>query len=172
MWPTRNLPTGQRSPVQAYCCRCCLLAGVDSGPWRRVRRLRERRPPALLHLEIRDAIGPATSNFFLRALKRAQERNVQLVVLELDTPGGLDTAMREMIQADSRHRLCRWSIYVSPSGARAASAGTYSTVRQPRRRDGSGDESGGGDADSDRRSANRPKPNHNRERQGRGRTRG
>src|SRR5688572_1317395 len=57
------------------------------------------RSDVLVHLEIRDAIGPATSGFFLRALERAQERNAQLLVLELDTPGGLDTAMREMIQA-------------------------------------------------------------------------
>lgn len=84
----------------------------------------EKRQPALLHLEIRDAIGPATGNFFLRALKHAQERNVQLVVLEMDTPGGLDSAMREMIQAILASPV-PVVIYVSPSGARAASAGTY-----------------------------------------------
>lgn len=82
------------------------------------------RQPVLLHMEIRDAIGPATSTFFLRALKQAQQRNVQLVVLELDTPGGLDTAMREMIQAILAAPV-PIVIYVSPSGARAASAGTY-----------------------------------------------
>ena len=84
----------------------------------------EKRERVLLHLEIRDAIGPATSSFFLRALDRARERNVQLVVLELDTPGGLDTAMREMIQAILASPV-PVAIYVSPSGARAASAGTY-----------------------------------------------
>ncbi|HWK51882.1 MAG TPA: nodulation protein NfeD [Steroidobacter sp.] len=84
----------------------------------------EKQQPALLHLEIRDAIGPATSSFFLRALQRAQERNVQLVVLEMDTPGGLDSAMREMIQAMLASSV-PVVIYVAPSGARAASAGTY-----------------------------------------------
>ena len=84
----------------------------------------ETRQPVLLHLEIRDAIGPATSSFFLRALEHAQERNVQLMVLEMDTPGGLDTAMREMIQAILATPV-PVVIYVSPSGARAASAGTY-----------------------------------------------
>ncbi len=83
-----------------------------------------QRQPAMLHLEIRDAIGPATSSFFLRALKHAQERNVQFVVLEMDTPGGLDSAMREMIQAILASPI-PIVIYVSPSGARAASAGTY-----------------------------------------------
>ncbi|WP_206606185.1 NfeD family protein [Steroidobacter cummioxidans] len=84
----------------------------------------EQRQPTLLHLEIRDAIGPATSSFFLQALQRAQERNAQLVVLEMDTPGGLDSAMREMIQAILASSV-PVVIYVAPSGARAASAGTY-----------------------------------------------
>jgi membrane-bound serine protease (ClpP class) len=84
----------------------------------------EKQQPVLLHLEIRDAIGPATSGFFLRALKRAQERNVRLVVLEMDTPGGLDSATREMIQAILASPV-PVVIYVSPSGAHAASAGTY-----------------------------------------------
>jgi membrane-bound serine protease (ClpP class) len=78
----------------------------------------------LVRLEIRDAIGPATSDFLLRGLDRARERNAQLLVLEMDTPGGLDTAMREMIQAIIASTV-PVAIYVSPSGARAASAGTY-----------------------------------------------
>jgi membrane-bound serine protease (ClpP class) len=75
-------------------------------------------------LTIHDAIGPATSSFFLRALEDAREENAKLVVLELDTPGGLDTAMREMIQAILASPV-PVAIYVSPSGSRAASAGTY-----------------------------------------------
>lgn len=78
----------------------------------------------LVHLEIRDAIGPATSDFLLRALEHARERNARLLVLEMDTPGGLDTAMREMIQAILASPVPVVT-YVSPSGARAASAGTY-----------------------------------------------
>src|SRR5690606_24266291 len=77
-----------------------------------------------LVLSIRDAIGPATSSFFLRTLEDAHERNARLVVLEMDTPGGLDSAMREMIQAILASPI-PVAIYVSPSGARAASAGTY-----------------------------------------------
>lgn len=87
-------------------------------------RATETRGDLLVHLEIRDAIGPATSGFLLRALEHARERNAQLLVLELDTPGGLDTAMREMIQAILASPV-PVAIYVSPSGARAASAGTY-----------------------------------------------
>ena len=75
-------------------------------------------------LTVRGAIGPASANFFVRTVKHAQERHAVALVVELDTPGGLDTAMREMIQAILSSTV-PVLIYVSPSGARAASAGTY-----------------------------------------------
>jgi membrane-bound serine protease (ClpP class) len=75
-------------------------------------------------LEISDAIGPATSHFFLRTLARAAERNAALIVLQMDTPGGLDSAMRDMIRAILASDIPVVT-YVAPSGARAASAGTY-----------------------------------------------
>ncbi|HEY6642061.1 nodulation protein NfeD [Povalibacter sp.] len=77
-----------------------------------------------LLLTIHDAIGPATSSFFVRTLESARERNARLLILEMDTPGGLDSAMREMIQAILASPV-PVAIYVSPSGSRAASAGTY-----------------------------------------------
>ena len=79
--------------------------------------------PALV-IEIKDAIGPATSDFFVRTLEEAEERGSPLLIVELDTPGGLDTAMRTMIQAILGSSV-PVVIDVSPSGARAASAGTY-----------------------------------------------
>ncbi len=75
-------------------------------------------------IELRDAIGPATADFFVRSLKRAQEGGAALFVVQLDTPGGLDTAMRDMIRAILASPV-PVAIYVAPSGARAASAGTY-----------------------------------------------
>jgi membrane-bound serine protease (ClpP class) len=82
------------------------------------------RPNVALLLTIHDAIGPATSSFFLRTLEDASDRNARLLILEMDTPGGLDSAMREMIQAILASPV-PVAIYVSPSGSRAASAGTY-----------------------------------------------
>ena len=70
------------------------------------------------------AIGPASADFVRRALARAAKDKAQLVVLQMDTPGGLDTSMREMI----KHILASpvpVATYVAPSGARAASAGTF-----------------------------------------------
>ena len=75
-------------------------------------------------VEIKDAIGPATKEHFLGALEKAEADRAQLLILVLDTPGGLDAAMRDMIQGILNARVPVVT-YVSPSGARAASAGTY-----------------------------------------------
>jgi len=69
-------------------------------------------------------IGPATSDFFVRELRSAQAAKVPLVVIRLDTPGGLETSMRDMIQAILAADVPVVA-FVAPSGARAASAGTY-----------------------------------------------
>ncbi|HXV40088.1 MAG TPA: nodulation protein NfeD [Steroidobacteraceae bacterium] len=79
--------------------------------------------PAVL-VEIKDAIGPATKDHFLHALEHAHEVNAVVLVLQLDTPGGLDAAMRDMIQGILASEVPVVT-YVGPSGARAASAGTF-----------------------------------------------
>lgn len=74
--------------------------------------------------EIHGAISPASAGYFLRALGEAQSARADLLVLKLDTPGGLDSSMREMIQGLLASEV-PVAIWVAPSGARAASAGTY-----------------------------------------------
>jgi membrane-bound serine protease (ClpP class) len=75
-------------------------------------------------LPVQGPIGPATSDFFVRKLEEAGASNAAVVIVTIDTPGGLDTAMRDMIQAILAAEVPVVA-YVSPSGARAASAGTY-----------------------------------------------
>jgi len=73
---------------------------------------------------VQDAIGPASGDYLIRGIHKAGEAGAPLVVIELDTPGGLDTSMRQIIQAILGSPV-PVAVYVSPQGARAASAGTY-----------------------------------------------
>ncbi|MCY3814997.1 MAG: nodulation protein NfeD [Gammaproteobacteria bacterium] len=83
----------------------------------------ESRDLALV-LTIDDAISVATAEFFITSLETAQERNARILVLELDTPGGLMVAMEDMIKAILASDV-PVAVHVTPSGAKAASAGTY-----------------------------------------------
>ncbi|WP_051117159.1 NfeD family protein [Vibrio campbellii] len=75
-------------------------------------------------LPVKGAIGPALSDYLSREIKEAQQNGVDLVILKMDTPGGLDSSMRDIIHAitTSTVPIATW---VGPSGSRAASAGTY-----------------------------------------------
>jgi membrane-bound serine protease (ClpP class) len=75
-------------------------------------------------VEINGPIGPALSHYVEHALADADNQHSSVVILQMDTPGGLDTSMRDIIKAILASPVPVVT-YVAPSGARAASAGTY-----------------------------------------------
>ncbi len=78
----------------------------------------------VMELEIQGAIGPASSQYLKAGIKKALSEDAGMIIVKLDTPGGLSTSMREMIQDITTSQI-PVIMYVYPQGARAASAGTY-----------------------------------------------
>ncbi|MEO1767890.1 NfeD family protein [Thiobacter aerophilum] len=80
--------------------------------------------PRVVVLGVDGAISPASADYVVRGIKHAEEVGAEAVVLRLDTPGGLDSAMRDIIRKMLASRV-PVIVWVGPAGARAASAGTY-----------------------------------------------
>ncbi|MEE9366285.1 MAG: nodulation protein NfeD [Dehalococcoidales bacterium] len=78
-------------------------------------------------LTVKGTINPVLTDYISRGIEQAEETGASAVIIQMDTPGGLDTAMRDIIQSIINARV-PVVVYVSPAGARAASAGAYITL--------------------------------------------
>ena len=78
-------------------------------------------------LQVKGTINPVLVDYISRGIDQAEVNGAQTVIIQMDTPGGLDTAMRDIIQEITNARI-PVVVYVSPAGARAASAGAYITL--------------------------------------------
>jgi membrane-bound serine protease (ClpP class) len=87
----------------------------------------ERHAPPAHLLSLRGGIDPVTARYLEREIKRAEADGAELVIVQLDTPGGLESSMREIVQTLLASRV-PLVVYVAPPGARAASAGMFVTI--------------------------------------------
>jgi membrane-bound serine protease (ClpP class) len=83
--------------------------------------------PRVLAVEFANDINPVTQDYVTGQIDRANEENYDAVVIELDTPGGLDSSMREIIKSELASDV-PVVVYVYPQGSRAASAGAFVTL--------------------------------------------
>ncbi len=74
-----------------------------------------------------DAVSPVMADYIKRVVQKAEKEGASVIILELDTPGGLDTAMRDIIKTMMKTPI-PFVVYVYPPGARAASAGAIITI--------------------------------------------
>ncbi|SFC39907.1 NfeD family protein [Streptomyces aidingensis] len=103
-----------------------LLPALSGGGTARAQQQQEEEPAAVLLAEVDGTITPVIADYLDSAVQAAEEGGHQALLVELDTPGGLDASMREIIQdfLDARVPVI---VHVTPSGARAASAGALIT---------------------------------------------
>jgi membrane-bound serine protease (ClpP class) len=104
-----------------------LLVLAAAAPFPPAHAVEDGGTPTVFVAKIAASINPVTADYLSEAIAHAEKERAALLVVELDTPGGLDTAMRQMIQEIFQAEI-PVAVYVYPPGARAASAGVMITM--------------------------------------------
>ena len=105
--------------------RIIILVGLLFGAFTTIRA--QAAEPRIDVLTVKGAINPVLVEYIGKGIEQAEDEEAIAVIIQLDTPGGLDTAMRDIIQEIVNSRI-PVVVYVSPSGARSASAGVFITM--------------------------------------------
>lgn len=109
-------PSYNEFKVKRLILLCLLIALIPLGGY-----------SAILKITIDAPIHPVTSEYIQNAIDKAEEDNAPLVIMVLNTPGGLDSSMREIIERILSSEV-PIAAYISPNGARAASAGFFISI--------------------------------------------
>lgn len=109
-----------RNQVNARGILCVLVVLLLSVPFR-------LSASDILVIEVKDAISPPIASYIMENIDNALATSKAAIIIRMDTPGGLDTAMRDIIQKEMNANI-PVIVYVSPKGARAASAGALITL--------------------------------------------
>ena len=96
-------------------------------PWSMAAQEKTAQQKQVDVIKINDAITPAIADFIRKSIEQSVKDGVECLVIQMDTPGGLDLSMRDIIK-DMMNADMPIVVYVSPSGARAASAGVFITL--------------------------------------------
>ncbi len=108
-----------------------------------------------LILDLKGPIGPATRDFVTRSLELAAAQNAALVIIRMDTPGGLDASTRDIIKAILSSSV-PVATYVTPVGSEGRERRRLHSLRQPHRRDESGHQCRRGHTGRDHRQPGEP----------------
>lgn len=120
---SQSMTAGVRSTLRLVCGVALLWVMAIVSAWGQPTQESDPQRSAVV-LSLDGIVGPATADYLVRGLAAAHEQNAAVVVLRIDTPGGLDSSMRDIIRAILASPVPVIS-YVGPNGSRAASAGTY-----------------------------------------------